>query len=424
MPKLIGVVPPYRKHSSRNVAIVQVGGRRTCLPGKFGSPESREAYARFLIEWEANNRQPAVPASDLRVVELCSRFWLHAKQYYVKNGWSTGTAENYRPMLESLERLYGRSLVADFKPLAAKALIREWVKQGLCRRYVNDHLHRLKRVFKWGASEELVPVAVYQALSTVEGERKGHSAAKDNPPIEPVADAIVEATMPHLPPIVADMVQLCRLTGCRSGELCQMRPADIDRTGKVWRFTPMSHKTEHHGKRRVIVIGPRAQAILGKYLLRDAQAYCFVPAESAECQRRKRTLERVTPLSCGNCIGSNRKLRRQRAPGDRYSNDTFRRAITRACERAFAMPEELRKIPAKGAIPDADRKRLQRLAAEWRAKHVWHPHQLRHASATQVRDALGLEHAQHFLGHSRADVTQIYTARNLALAEEAAIRLG
>lgn len=424
MPKLLTAIPKYRKHA-RDVAFVEVCGKRTYLPGRYGSSESRQAYRRFLAEWEVHSRQePIANASDLTVTELAARFWTYAKRYYTKNGWSTGTAENYRPMIQTLRKLYGTIPAAEFKPLAAKALIREWVNQGLCRRYVNDHLHRLKRLFKWGVSEDLIPATVYQALATVEGERKGHSDAKDNPPVEPVADEVVEATLPHLPPIVADMVQLCRLTGCRSGELCQMRPIDIDRRGKVWRFTPLSHKTEHHGKQRVVCIGPKAQSILAKYLLRDSEAYCFVPAESAEGQRRKRTLARKTPLSCGNGVGSKRKLRRQRAPGGRYSNDTFRRAITRGCKVAFKMPEELRKIPAKGRVSDAERNRLRLLAAGWRAQHVWHPHQLRHASATEVRNNLGLEHAQHYLGHSRADITQIYTARNLALAEDAALRLG
>ena len=120
--------------------------------------------------------------------------------------------------------------------------------------------------------------------------------------------------------------------------------------GAYRRFVPQSHKTEHHDKQRTIVIGPEDQAILAKYLLRDSELFCFVPEESAASQRRKRTLARTTPLSCGDRAGPKRKLRRQRAPGDRYSNDTFRRAITRGCELAFGMPDELRKIPAKGKV--------------------------------------------------------------------------
>ena len=43
----------------------------------------------------------------------------------------------------------------------------------------------------------------------------------------------MNATLPDLPKVVADMVRFERLTGCRPGEVCQLRPADLDRTGEV-----------------------------------------------------------------------------------------------------------------------------------------------------------------------------------------------
>lgn len=54
----------------------------------------------------------------------------------------------------------------------------------------------------------------------------------------------------------------------------------------------------------------------------------------------------------------------------------------------------------------------------------WHPNQLRHLFATEVRKAHGLEAAQVLLGHSRADVTQVYAERNLALAARVAKEIG
>jgi site-specific recombinase XerC len=54
----------------------------------------------------------------------------------------------------------------------------------------------------------------------------------------------------------------------------------------------------------------------------------------------------------------------------------------------------------------------------------WHPNQLRHTRGTEVRKRYGLEAAQVVLGHSRADVTQVYAARDLALAEKVAREVG
>jgi len=42
----------------------------------------------------------------------------------------------------------------------------------------------------------------------------------------------------------------------------------------------------------------------------------------------------------------------------------------------------------------------------------WHPHQLRHNAATQLRKEYGLEAAQVILGHKTITVTQVYAEKN------------
>ena len=54
----------------------------------------------------------------------------------------------------------------------------------------------------------------------------------------------------------------------------------------------------------------------------------------------------------------------------------------------------------------------------------WHPNQLRHLHGTEVRRRFGLEAAQATLGHSRADVTQVYAERDLAQAAKVAAEMG
>ena len=120
--------------------------------------------------------------------------------------------------------------------------------------------------------------------------------------------------------------------------------------------------------------------------------------------------QRQTPLCYGNRPGSNRKRKPKRQPGERYTSDTYRRAIERGCALAFPPPEEIKNEP------DA--------VKAWRKAHHWHPHQLRHTRGTQVRREFGLEAAQVHLGHSKADVTQIYAERDLELARAIALKIG
>ena len=60
----------------------------------------------------------------------------------------------------------------------------------------------------------------------------------------------------------------------------------------------------------------------------------------------------------------------------------------------------------------------------WCKAHRWHPHQLRHTVATKARKLYGLEAAQIILGHSKADVTQLYAEKNLSLAQTIAAQMG
>jgi len=178
----------------------------------------------------------------------------------------------------------------------------------------------------------------------------------------------------------------------------------------VWEYTPESHKTEHHGHKRVIFIGPQTQAVLLRYLARDPEAHCFWPVDSEAKRLAIRHINRKTPLSCGNTIGTNRKRRPKRSAGDQYTTLSYSRAIARACLKAFPVPDDLTGDPQAGK--------------KWIAEHHWTPNQLRHSAATEIRKRFGLEAAQVCLGHSKADVTQVYAERDYTLAATVARQIG
>ena len=49
------------------------------------------------------------------------------------------------------------------------------------RLHINDDIRRVQRLFRWAASEQLIPVTVPQSLETVDGLRKGETKAKEYP---------------------------------------------------------------------------------------------------------------------------------------------------------------------------------------------------------------------------------------------------
>jgi len=242
---------------------------------------------------------PVAQADGLTVTELAAAYWRFAKGYYQKDGRSTNVTPGIKIALRFLRGLYGHTPAAEFGPLAFKAVRQAMVDDGQSRNYVNDNCKHIRRMFKWATGEQLVPASVTQSLSVVPGLKKGRTEARETAPVVAVDDATVETTLPCLPDVVGDMVQLQRLTGCRPAEVCIVRPMDVDTSGDVWEYRPESHKTEHHGRERVIFIGPQGQDVLRPYLLRPSESYCFSPAESEKKRRATQHENRTTPLAHG-----------------------------------------------------------------------------------------------------------------------------
>jgi len=397
MPFLKRAVPKYCLHRASGQAVVNLGGKDFYL-GPHGSTASKAEYDRLIAEWLTSGRRANGSQADLTVCEAIARYWDFAKQYYCKNGKPTSEVTCIKYAVKPLKELYGSTLVADFGPLALKALQKHLIDANLSRNVINSRIGIIKRMFRWCVSEQLAPPSLSHGLDTVVGLRKGRSAARETQRVLPVEDAAVDATLPFLPEVVADMVQFQRLTGARPQEVFNLRPRDIDRSQKVWLYVPAAHKTMHRGRDRIIPIGPKGQAILQPYLLRDADGFCFSPAESE--RKRKAILREHRKTNVQPSQQDRSKAKPKRAAGCKYARSSYLNAIRRACDRAFPVPDGYNGTEA----------------ADWRKRHRWCPLQLRHSAATTIRKQFGLEAAQVLLGHAKADVTQVYAERDLALA--------
>jgi integrase len=415
-------VPTYRKHSTGRavISVYTAQGTRTeiLLPGEHGSRESKEEYARILRRLEANDgRMPAdkvVRDRDITIAELVLKFMAHAETYYVDPVTKEPTSEiaALGAAVRPLVRMYATTLAVEFGPLALQTLRSamidgSWLTDqerahcaktmrpiGLARTTCNKNVNRIKLVFKWAASMELVPNSTYQSLTTVAGLRRGRSAARETAPVAPVASGIVEITLPKLPPTVRDMVKILLFTGMRCGELCIMRKCDVDQSGTIWIYRPQRHKGVWRGKERAIAIGPRAQEIIERYLVSETDSYLFSPKVQDELIRGQKRANRKTPLYRSHIarLSQNRQQFGKRRPSDRFTPGAINRAIRRACKRAGVAH--------------------------------WHVHQLRHSASLVFSRELGLEAARAALGHASVDMSAMYAGHDLQRAKEVAAKLG
>lgn len=307
MPSPLPRAPRYcrQKENGRpDRAYCKIDGKRVLL-GNYGTPESYKKYAE-LINGERKSEKPIVaPAAPTlpTVAMLMADYLDYAVRKY--GGEKALEVVHCRNAFRILRQTHGDILAKDFGPKAFKAMRMAMIEADWSRGYIGEQCQRIKRMIAWGVSEEILPRDAKHALDAVPGLTAGEFGVRETGDVPPVPDDVVAATLAHLGPTVADMVRVHRFTGMRPGELIQLSSDYIDRKAEVWMFTPPKHKNKKRGKHRVIAIGPKAQAILGKYLFGDR---CF-----------------------------------------RYSSASYRRAIHRACRRAAVekwSPNQLRHTAA------------------------------------------------------------------------------
>ena len=357
---------------------------------------------------------PAPPC----VAALVLAFWRHAEAHYRHaDGSQTGEIWILRVALRPLRKLYGSTVAADFGPLALRAVREEMVRSGLARTSVNARINRIRRAFKWGESVVMIPPAVHAALATVPGLQAGRTEARETTKVGPVSAAAVEAVLPLVTRPVAAMVRPQLLTGMRPGEDCSMRSGDLTPGEGTWTYRPRSHKSAHRDKSREIALGPRAIELVKGFLRADLDAYLFDPREAVAEHQAARSGARKTGRTPSE-VAKKKKAGPAIRFRERYSKSSYRNAIVRACDRAFLHPSivKRRNTPLEAAEAGD--------LVAWKTAHRWHPNQLRHSAATEVRARFGLEAAQVVLGHARADVTQTYAERDLAKARELMKEIG
>jgi len=269
--------------------------------------------------------------------------------YYRKpSGRPTREADNLRHAF-SVVLLHFADLPADeFKPTKLRHCQQAMIDDDLARSTINARVNRIRRVFRWAVSLEMITAYNLAALEAVPPLKHGRTSARETSPITAVPWEHVLPVINELRAPTRCIVEVLWWTGMRVSEALSMRPIDIDRDGEIWTYTPREHKCEHYGIKRIIPLGPRATAVVQRRL--DDLAMLLFPDEQTH----------VFEFSSGRI----------------HTTDSLRNAVQKSCDLA--------------GVP------------------LWTPLQLRHAAATRLRDQMGLEASRVVLGHSSAATTEIY----------------
>jgi integrase len=389
-------VPSYRRHKASGQAVVTLNGVDHYL-GRYNSAESKAEYDRLTGEWLALGRHlPAGPSGTGGPVGWLVKELIHGYFTHCAGTMTVLGLDGVKLALRPVRELYGDTPAKDFGSIAFKGVRQRMVDSGLGLGTIRNRLGVIKRMVAWGVECEQLPGDALHRLKAVAGLRAGQPGVKAPKKVRPAPDGDVAAILPYLSPTVRTMVELQVCTGMRSGEVIAMTMAQIDRSVAPWIYRPVKHKNTHRGQDRIIPLGPKAQALILPWLAADPDKPLFSPRESrAYFDAHRAHGERSTARSRAQARRYWQKSHPRRAvprERDMYSSKSYGNAVADACRRA--------------GVP------------------VFRPHRIRHGFATMIRKEFGLEAAQVLLGHSQADVTQVYAERDLTLAATIAKKIG
>ena len=386
MPRPKSLVPSYRRHAPSGQAVVTIDGRDHYL-GAFNTPASRSAYRRLIAEILANESgspqqqatpiaapptiQYAAPAASPpptpTIVHMVAEFWRIADRqgWYMKNGKPTTTRATLRHILQVLVREFGDWHVGEFGPLALDQL-REVLAEPLRAKAKGKLTRNTINSYAYKIRNVFRRCAEFEIVPA-----EVYSRLKVVSALTRSKCAFVRET-PKVAPVDRATVD---------ATIKHATPDVVAMVELQW----------HSGARPGEVLNMRTKDIDRT----DPEAWRYVPAtHKTEHRDRDRevwlgpkAIEVLRPWLLADPAAFLFPLAQMKQPVAAYA-----KAVRRACIRAG--------VPA------------------------WAPNALRHARATEIRKKFGLEAAQVALGHSNANITQVYAERDRDLARRVAKETG
>ena len=362
-------LPGYLLHSASGQARTIIAGKTFYL-GEYGSEESRRRYGELIAQHAAGTRvdpfaksAAAKTESGITISELTLVFMRHAETYYLKDGKRTAEYDCYKSAVGPMLKLYASTPVVEFGPLALKA-VRQAMIDG------PTPSPKMKRPARpWCRSFINKSVGRIRSVFrwAVANELIEPAVLQKLESVPPLLAGRTEATdhAPRRPVSDVHIEAVRKRVQEEVRDLIDLQLLTGARSGELLKLT--SDMIDRTGDVWTAQLIDHKSAHRGK-----ERVLVFGP-------KAKLILAKYIKLAPGLPLFTRRR-------------DSYGRAVTIACDAA----------------------KITR----------WTPHWLRHNAASRLRAEYGLDVAQVMLGHSTADVTQVYAHLNLTKAIEVAGKVG
>ena len=132
---------------------------------------------------KADDPGPVGPAT---VAQVIVAYLEHTEVYYRTPDGQPGREHGLICEVSRIvRREAGNDCAENFGPLRLIAIREKMVASGWTRKYINKQVDRVRRMFRWAASREMISPSVPQSLSMLDGLHQGRSDAKESTPVLP-----------------------------------------------------------------------------------------------------------------------------------------------------------------------------------------------------------------------------------------------
>lgn len=388
------------------------------FPGKYNSPESKEAFDKFYREVMTLQPELNNGAYHYTVGEVVHA-WIQDQLKGTMAAWSKivgGLLMKYAtiPANEFNNRHYKQCVETICKTAADTG---RWNKSS-----VNKIIGMIHDIFRFGAEEAMCDESVLANIKTVRTYkmiRKYGERIRPESEMYVASQADIDAVLESTNPVLRTMIIVALETGMRPGELATLNKDEIN---EHWQYIPVKHKNAFRGQlRSAIPLNTLCREALNALeLIRPDKLnrYYFTVREAIAFNHQARRKELFTPeivsvlnKPFGVCEAARKldvshtaitKWRKELQNGDFSVNRFFNETKVRGSQ-LFNRNKFYRHL--ESACKKAG---VQRFC----------PYSFRHKVGQEVRDKYGIEAASALLGHKQLNTTQLYAKKAEKLASE------
>lgn len=374
-------VPEYLHFKPRNLGYSTFKGKKKYFPGPYQSTESISAYHTWLKEVFLSVVADSAERKISTIGDLALMYLKWAKGFYPAE--SSNTFMQIKDAVVPFSLAYIDDDAESFDALMLEAYRdklaatpkKNHPDETLARTTVNAYIRRIKRMFRWGAKHRHISresLTLIQEASPIPPGRQGVRETQGRSAISydeltPVVDAAA--------PMIADMLMFLWHTCCRPSAMFRATPRQFyrDQDGTViWK---PRHKLMWKEKKLFVPLGPKAEAILLKYIDRPQDSRLFQPLE----------------------------LSTSRSTATRFSLQFFDLQIKKAQKSA-----------------NAEKSKNLNRSLEEHEKFSWTMYQIRHGRVTMEVSLESLTSAKAVAGHASIKTTQVYSHADMDIAKRIA----